>query len=1258
MNDPADTPLAGFTVLFCSTSENIGRTTTIINVALILADAGLKILIVDAHPSTTRADHYLRPFLPANALQGATVSPPAPRPPDGGPGAAQVIPVGYHAAHASGTIGLLPADLAGPGAAAAIRAIGDAARSGAYDYVLVDVPSEGSGIRVDGLSALADVVVACFAPNVRAIESAAALAGRVRRGAGRPVNVIALGVRADTAFPEFLDQARAAAAERFSDLGPGGAAVYAEIPYAAEYAVIDTLAMLNEPPGRSDGLRVAYERLARTLTNGRVGALRQVTIAYTPRHRVWAEWAVAQLERYGVRADAVGMTRFAGVSAGDDSAVLVVSPAGLDEEAAARLRRMPSPGVRMVVVDDAPLPEGLGHHALLDLRGRTESEAVLALRRSLRVSGPAAGTLAGPRFPGAADHVSLPPRDIVFVGRDRAVDGLRDALLARPVAHSRFLLHGPAGIGKSEIALEYCRRFGGAYDIVWWLPAGDEQSIRAALGDLATALGIPTAADAADAVLRHLSSERSGTWLLVYDNASDQVDQLRWTPEARDRCHVIITARPAEPEQRAEASWPGQSYPSMPSGRRGRALRPGGVAERPQAEVPPFSRAESAALLRTRVPDLTDEQAEAAGSRVGHVPLLVDLAGAWIATLVARLRQDNVGPRDAVRRAVETFADAANRAQAALLAEHGATTRARVMFELALEALPGDIGGKALRRENLGGDAALRLLETFAVLSPQGTDLRLLRSGPMLALLSGPGAGLAGERLGDPLMVDVMLRTMGRYALVKADLGRPGRLVRMHPLIGELLRERMGDRLSEVVAEVRLALAAWSPADTEDESAGRIHAELERHLDALRPWEDARPPVRRWVLRQLDHILRRDDRLARDRVKIIGLLALQAWEEDSDQTLRLLNTLARVSRLRGEHRDNERYSFRALRAQRAVLGVNHPRTLLTAGSHAAALRMMGEFDEARDEERNVLREVRELFGAHHPRTGDAMHNLAISEALMGDARRALELAGERMRLRVALSGEGDLAVAQTAITMARYYRDLGMLEESHSMLSRVLSRRGIPAAQGAGPGLEVLRAESGLAVTERRLGRPFEAQERDERVLRDLRAHQGDHHLATLTCLAGLAADLDALGRHEEAARQAAACQTGLRDTLGPDHPYTVVCQVSLGAYLRNSGLLPEAAERGGPALRRLARRLGPAHPWAIAARVALANTLVLMGRTDEAAALEEAARVAFGDAGLPGHPNAALLARNIADTRARLRGESPADPLARADIDLEIPGL
>ncbi|WP_214411926.1 FxSxx-COOH system tetratricopeptide repeat protein [Sphaerisporangium fuscum] len=1216
MNDVADTSPTAVSVLFCSTSDNIGRTTTIINVALILAGAGLEVLIVDAHRSTIRADHYLRPF----------ITPPAPAEPPSGP---RVVTVRSDETQLTAPIAVLRLDTTETDEDAWTGALDAAVRAGTYDYVLIDAPGQGSGIRPEVFADRADTVVACFPLNARSIESCADLAGRLQQAARRPLGVVALGIKADSAAPEPLQQARGVVQRRFSELGPGEAAPYVEIPYTPAYAYTDTLAVQNEPPGRPEGLRAAYERLARELTDGKVGALREVTLVYSPRHRVWAEWARAQLERFGLRVKTTAVRRFGGgENPRNASAVLVISPAGLDDEAASLLRRMPGTGTCLAVVDDLPLPEGLSHHELLDLRGLTEPEAVAALRRALRVGGPSAATPAGARYPAAAVLSNVPVRVSPFVGRDDAVEQTRDVLLAPGTGRAVCTLSGPPGIGKTEIAMEYCHRFGGAYDIVWWLAAGSEQSIRQGLGELAAALAIPTAADAAEAALRHLSSMRSGGWLLVYDGAPDAAGLPVPTPATGEHRHVVVTSR-------------------TPVGSRD----DGG--QEPPVEIGPFTPSESVALLRRRVPELLTEQAELVGEHVGDIPLVLDLAGAWIAALAARLRHDNVLPRDAVRQAAERFGEGFTRKQAELLDRDGTAPPARVMLELTLDNLPDDIGGQALRRQNIGGAATLRLLEVCALLSPDGVDLALLRSSGMLALLA------RAERLDDPLMVDVMLRTMCRYGLVQVDLGRPALPVRLHRLVGELVRQRMGPRLDGLVADLRLALASWIPLDGDDAGEGhaRVYAELERHLDALRPWEDTRPEVRRWLLRQLGRLLGRDDRLARDRVKEVALLALGEWHEESEQTLRLYNLLAQVSRLRGDYRDNEEYSFRALRSQRAVLGVNHPRTLLTAGAHAAALRAMGEFEEARDEERDVLRELRELLGANHPQTGNAMHNLAISEALMGDPRRALQLAGQRHRLRVALNGEADAEAARTAVAMARYHRDLGELRESYNLLKDVLGRRG-SLGSPARPRLEVLRAESGLAVTERRLGAPYDARERDERILEEFRAHQGDRYLGTLICRASLAADLNALGKYERAADEITACWSDLRATLGPEHPYTQVCEILLGAYLRNSGVLSEAAEWGRRALTRLGDRLGPSHPWTLAAAVALANTMVLRGELALAAGLEERARAGFHDAGLPGHPNARLLARNLADTRSRMAAGAASDRLVREDIDLEIPGL
>ena len=459
-------------------------------------------------------------------------------------------------------------------------------------------------------------------------------------------------------------------------------------------------------------------------------------------------------------------------------------------------------------------------------------------------------------------------------------------------------MHGPAGVGKSEVALEYCHRFGGGYDIVWWLTADTEQSVMGGLAALADALAIPTAADAADAALRHLDSGAAGSWLLVYDGVGSGEEAPVIVPAPfDDRCHVIVTSRSPGPDSR-----------------------------RARAEVAPFGPRESVALLAEHVPGILPEQAGPLAGRVGHLPLLLDLAGAWAATLAKRLRQDNVRPGDVLPIVVTRFVEGFDHQRSELLAREGAAPAARVMLELSLDTLPADVGGTALRRENIGGATALRLLETCALLSPDGVALSLLRSSAILRLLT------TTEKLNDPLMVDVMLRSMDRYGLVQSDLGRPGEPVRMHGLVRELVRDRMGDdTAAALLSDLRLALASWAPADSDDETAPRVYAELERHLDATRPWEDPRPDVRRWLLRQLGHALGREDRLARDRVKSVCLRALAAWDRGSEQTLRLLDLLAQVSRELADYDDHKTYSFEALRAQRTMLGVNHPRTLITAG---------------------------------------------------------------------------------------------------------------------------------------------------------------------------------------------------------------------------------------------------------------------------------------------------------------------------------------
>ena len=51
-------------------------------------------------------------------------------------------------------------------------------------------------------------------------------------------------------------------------------------------------------------------------------------------------------------------------------------------------------------------------------------------------------------------------------------------------------IHGMGGVGKTQLAARYARTHRDSYDVVWWLRAEREQTLRADLGGLAVALGL------------------------------------------------------------------------------------------------------------------------------------------------------------------------------------------------------------------------------------------------------------------------------------------------------------------------------------------------------------------------------------------------------------------------------------------------------------------------------------------------------------------------------------------------------------------------------------------------------------------------------------------------------------------------------------------------------------------------------------------------------------------------------------------------
>ena len=172
----------------------------------------------------------------------------------------------------------------------------------------------------------------------------------------------------------------------------------------------------------------------------------------------------------------------------------------------------------------------------------TPDELGRLVERSLRDLA-AAREDAGPLPPDSVLRVwNVPPRNPAFTGRDGLLAAVRDRLLAGENAVVQ-ALQGMGGVGKTQLAIEYAHRFGGDYDVAWWVDAeqggliGDQfAALGAALGCVQPGAG---AGEVRAAVLADL--HQRGRWLLVFDNAEGPAAITPWLPGGAG--HVLITSR-------------------------------------------------------------------------------------------------------------------------------------------------------------------------------------------------------------------------------------------------------------------------------------------------------------------------------------------------------------------------------------------------------------------------------------------------------------------------------------------------------------------------------------------------------------------------------------------------------------------------------------------------------------------------------------------------------------------------------------------
>ena len=477
---------------------------------------------------------------------------------------------------------------------------------------------------------------------------------------------------------------------------------------------------------------------------------------------MWADWIEAVLTRAGFRVLPRSTVMTAGSGDGDlrgsiqaerelqvaPRAIAVLSSAYLHSPDARSIWKTLSSAdtadthrqLIPIRISEVRITDPFNEHPVVDLARMDAAQATAkllwALDRPMQPAGGAGKSAEDPRFPGAIPPIwNVPARNADFTGRGATLELLRDKLAGggRAVVVAQ-ALYGLGGVGKTQLALEYAHRFMADYDLVWWVPSERAEETSGALADLARKMGLKVGdnvAEAAEAALEELRRDTTPHWLLIFDNADDPKQLEPYLPTGSG--HVLITSR--------NQAWSHSAEP---------------------LEVDVFTRDESVGHLLRHVPDLDVADAKRVADALGHLPLAVEQASAW-------LEQTGMPAR--------------------VYVEQLTTQSTRI---LALNQPP-DYPMPVVATWNLSFDrlkqrspAAVRLLQLCAFFSPGPISMDLLYSDEMNESLLP-----FDETLSEKLMLGRVIRDISRFALVKVDQGSNS--LQIHRLVQAVIRSQMTD---------------------------------------------------------------------------------------------------------------------------------------------------------------------------------------------------------------------------------------------------------------------------------------------------------------------------------------------------------------------------------------------------------------------------------------------------------------------------------
>jgi tetratricopeptide (TPR) repeat protein len=523
-----------------------------------------------------------------------------------------------------------------------------------------------------------------------------------------------------------------------------------------------------------------------------------------------------------------------------------------------------------------------------------------------------------------------------FTGRAKPLSELRDVLLhGKDARRSVQVIAGLGGIGKTQLALEFCYKHRWDYGLIWWINAEEPTSAALGYAKLAKALGlnfpVETSLDEIRHVLRRVLGQRND-WLLVFDNAAWPETVRNYFPIGLSG-HVIVTTRNADWGDVASVTMLGR-----------------------------MTRNESIAFLRERTGRKdSNEVASRLAQALGDLPLALEQAAAVI-------NENRLSFQEYLGRFETHWAE--------LLQRGGGNYPDSV-------AMTWELSFRAVEEESQAAAHLMYFISCF------GSDP--VRRGFLRQSYAAVSDALR-EALESDESLDDALRALTRYSLIE----KHDDTVTMHRLVASLTRNRLSDPERHAWLDMALRrICDVFDFQSQDVSTWALCAELVGKAMAVARFADTDGVAPLRVAGLLDHAgryLLKTAQFEPARHALTRAMAIyeSVCGDSHPKVAAVANNLGRVLTRLGEN-DQARWCFeRALEIDRATYGEEDPHVATVANNYGMALHACGKVAQAKEQFRFTLEVYDAHYGPEHPKIAAALNNLGFVSVQLGEVDEAVK----------------------------------------------------------------------------------------------------------------------------------------------------------------------------------------------------------------------------------------------------------------------------